>query len=168
MDLWLFDMQQIFLNISFVIKNTNKTFTSWMQHLNGWPPYLWRDSPVALARFYSLRLSLALGLVADGDITSCAAAVRLKAIIRPPRPASLSATCVHLAQWRPFRLVGRRANHGHQTKQSLPYLVIFELCWRSALTREDCSCLWRTISLSTWPVITWLKDSSDILLFGKL
>lgn len=126
MDLWLFDMQQVFLNIPFVIKNTN--IYSWIQHLNGSPPHLWMDSPVALARFYSLRLSLALGLVADGDITSCAAAVRLKAIIRPPRPASLSATCVHLAQWRPFSFVGPRENYDHQTKQSLPYLVIFELC----------------------------------------
>lgn len=126
MDLWLFDMQQFF--IKYIIRHKNTNICSWIQHLNVSPPHLWRDSPVALARFYSLRLSLALGLVADGDITSCAVAVRLKAIIRPPRPASLSATCVHLAQWRPFSFVGPRENYDHQTKQSLLYLVIFELC----------------------------------------
>lgn len=102
--LWLFDMQQFFFKYIIRYKKIPKFTPGFsilmVHHLIS---NLWRDSPVALARFYSLRLPLALGLVADGDITSCAAAVRLKAIIRPPRPASLSATCVHLAQWRPLQ-----------------------------------------------------------------
>lgn len=69
---------------------------------------------VALVRFYTLRLylpGLALGLVANEDITSCTAAVRLKAIIRPPRPASLSATWCALATMASF--------HAHRPMRKL-------------------------------------------------